>query len=51
MRQIPILWGAVVVATVGTVTYERKPLMLFLLTSGYFVVTLMVMGAILAVWG
>ena len=43
--------GFVAVVTIGTVTYERKPFKLFLLNNGYFLISLVVMGAILAVWG
>jgi len=43
--------GFVAVATIGAVTYERKPFMLFLLNDGYLLLSLLVMGAILAVWG
>jgi hypothetical protein len=43
--------GFVAVATIGSVTYERKPFNLFLLNNGYLLISLLVMGAILAVWG
>jgi hypothetical protein len=43
--------GFVSVATINTVTYERKPVALFLLNNGYLLISLLVMGAILAVWG
>ena len=43
--------GFVAVVTIGTVTYERKPFKLFLLNNGYFLISLLAMGAILAVWG
>jgi uncharacterized protein DUF1761 len=43
--------GFVAVATVTTVTYERKPFNLFLLSNGYLLIALLAMGAILAVWG
>ena len=43
--------GFIAVATIGTVTYERRPFMLFLLNNGYLLLSLLVMGAILAVWG
>jgi len=43
--------GFVAVATVSTVTYERKPVKLYLLNNGYQLVSLLAMGAILAVWG
>jgi Protein of unknown function (DUF1761) len=43
--------GFVAVATITTVTYERKPFKLFLLNNGYLLISLLVMGAILAVWG
>ena len=43
--------GFVAVATVSTVTYERKPLKLWSLNNGYQLVSMLIMGAILAVWG
>jgi hypothetical protein len=43
--------GFIAVATISTVTYERKPFALFLLNNGYLLISLLVMGAILAVWG
>jgi Protein of unknown function (DUF1761) len=43
--------GFIAVATSTTVTYERKPFALFLLNNGYLLISLLVMGAILAVWG
>jgi hypothetical protein len=43
--------GFVAVATVSSVTYERKPLKLYLLNNGYQLVSMLAMGAILAVWG
>ena len=42
--------GFVAVATISTVTYERKPVTLYLLNNGYQLVSMLVMGAILAVW-
>ena len=42
--------GFVAVVTIGTVTYERKPFELFLLNNGYLLLSLVVMGAMLAVW-
>ncbi len=43
--------GFVAVVTIGNVTYQRKPFKLFLLINGYLLISLLVMGAILAVWG
>ena len=43
--------GFVAVATIGNVTFERRPFKLFLINNGYMLVSLLVMGAILAVWG
>jgi len=42
--------GFVAVANVSTVTYERKPVKLYLLNNGYQLVSILAMGAILAVW-
>jgi hypothetical protein len=43
--------GFVAVVTIGSVTYQRRPFGLFLLINGYLLISLVVMGAILAVWG
>ena len=43
--------GFVAVVTIGTVTYLGKPLKLFWLQNGYLLLSLLAMGAILAVWG
>lgn len=43
--------GFIAVVTIGTVTYLRKPFQLFLVQNGYLLLSLLVMGAILAVWG
>jgi len=43
--------GFVAVATIHTVTYEKRPFKLFALHNGYNLASLLAMGAILAVWG
>jgi hypothetical protein len=43
--------GFVAVAAVSTVTYEKRPLGLYLITTGYNLISMMIMGAIIAVWG
>lgn len=43
--------GFVAVVTIGTVTYLRKPFPLFLVQNGYLLLSLLAMGALLAVWG
>ncbi len=43
--------GFVAVVTIGSVTYQRKPFQLFLVINGYLLISLLVMGALLAVWG
>jgi hypothetical protein len=43
--------GFVAVVTIGTVTYEGRPFKLVLLNNGYLLVSLLVMGAMLAIWG
>jgi hypothetical protein len=43
--------GFVAVATISTVTYERRPAGLFLLNNGYNLISLMIMGVIIALWG
>ena len=42
--------GFVAVATLGMVTFEKRPLKLYLINNGYLVIALLIMGAILAVW-
>lgn len=42
--------GFVAPVMLGTVLWEGRPWKLFWLQSGYYLVTLMVMGAILASW-
>jgi hypothetical protein len=45
------IWlGFIVVATIHTVTYERKPFVLFLLHNGYHLLSLVVMSVIFAIW-
>jgi hypothetical protein len=36
--------------TLGITLYEKKPFALFVITNGWQLISLMVMGAILAVW-
>jgi len=43
--------GFIAVATVSSVTYERRPAGLFWIHNGYNLISLMIMGAIIAVWG
>jgi Protein of unknown function (DUF1761) len=43
--------GFIAVVTIGNVTYLQKPLGLFLLMNGYLLLSLLAMGAILAVRG
>jgi hypothetical protein len=42
--------GFVAAIQIGSVTYERKPLKFFAINSGYRLVTMMIMGAILTLW-
>ena len=42
--------GFVVVATLGSVTFETRPLQLYLMNNGYLLLALLIMGAALAVW-
>ena len=42
--------GFVAVATLGSVTFERRPLQLYLINNGYLLLALVLMGAVLAVW-
>lgn len=43
--------GFVAFTGINVVTYEHKPLKLYLLNSGYQLVSMLIMGAILAIWG
>lgn len=42
--------GYIATVTVGGVIYENKPWKLWLVNNGYWLTSLLVMGAILAVW-
>jgi len=42
--------GYISTVTVGSVIYENKPWKLWLVNNGYWLTSLLVMGAILAVW-
>jgi len=42
--------GLVAIATIASVTYEGRPLRYFLINNGYLLLSLVIMGAILAVW-
>lgn len=42
--------GFVATVTLGTVLWENKPLKLYALNNAYQIISLMLMGAILAVW-
>jgi len=42
--------GFVAAVTIAQVTYERRPFRLFLINNGALLISLLVMGAILAVW-
>ena len=45
------LWlGIVAVILLGTILWEGKPLKLYLINAGYWLVTLVVMSVILAIW-
>lgn len=43
--------GFVAFVHLGSVTYEKKPFKLFLINTGYLLVSLVVMGGILSVYG
>jgi hypothetical protein len=43
--------GFVAFTSINMVTYEHKPLKLCLLNNGYQLVSMLIMGAILVVWG
>jgi len=40
----------VAVATLGSVTFEKRPLQLYLINNAYLLLALLLMGAVLAVW-
>jgi hypothetical protein len=42
--------GYIAPATIGVVIYERKPFGLWILTNAYWLISLVVMGIILALW-
>lgn len=42
--------GFVATVTLGITLYERKPFALFVITNGWQLISLLLMGAILAVW-
>jgi hypothetical protein len=43
--------GFVAFTGINIVTYEHKPLKLYLINTGFQLVSMLIMGAILAVWG
>ena len=42
--------GFIATTTTGVAVYERRPFRLLLITNGWQVISLVVMGAILGVW-
>jgi len=42
--------GFVAVATLGSVTFEKRPSKLYLINNGDLLLALLVMGAVLAIW-
>ncbi len=45
------MWlGFVVTTSLGGLLFEKRPPAIFYITSGYYLVALIIMGAILAVW-
>jgi hypothetical protein len=43
--------GLVATVQIGIVTYEHKPFKYFLIVSGYQLVTILLMGVVLTLWG
>lgn len=37
-------------ATLGSVTFEKRPLELYTINNGYLLLALLLMGVVLAVW-
>jgi hypothetical protein len=50
MIACPVWLGFVAVATLGSVTFEKRPLNLYLINNGYLLLALLLMGVVLAVW-
>lgn len=45
------MWiGFVATTSLGSIIYERKPIKLYLLNNAYYLLALMVMGAIMSAW-
>lgn len=42
--------GFIAVVTLSAVNYEKRPFMLWVINNGYQLLTLLIMGAIVAVW-
>jgi hypothetical protein len=42
--------GFVAVATLGSVTFEKRPLQLYLINNGFLLLALLLMGVVPAVW-
>jgi hypothetical protein len=42
--------GFVAVATLGSVTFGKRPLQLYMINNAYLLLALLLMGAVLAVW-
>jgi len=42
--------GFIAPVTIGVVTYEKKPFALWVLNNGYWLISLLIMGIILAAW-
>jgi hypothetical protein len=42
--------GFVAVATLGSVTFEKRPLILYLINNGFLLLSLVIMGTILSAW-
>ncbi len=42
--------GFIAPVTIGVVTYEKKPFALWVLNNAYWLISLLVMGIILALW-
>jgi Protein of unknown function (DUF1761) len=42
--------GFVAVATLGSVTFEKRPVQLYLINNGFLLLALLLMGALLAIW-
>ena len=49
-KRIPNSWAKAAVTTLSQTMHEHRPFKLWLISNGYQLVALLIMGAILAAW-